>query len=243
MAFAAIASAQAPDTAKKAEFEVASIRSAQDDGHHNSNSDKGLLRIHNLTLKRLISQAWQVDIGQVYGGPAWIDSESYDIGAKIPAQFAQQTAEKLPEMIQTLLADRFQLVIHREPREVSGYALVVGNKGAKMEQAPVDKKDSGINQHNTNLKAENVTMDSFARTLSRNSEVGALVVDRTGLTGGFNFELDWKPEQLKATAEAADDDRPSMFTALQEKLGLKLMAGKVPVLAVVVDRAEKPEGN
>lgn len=140
-------------------------------------------------------------------------------------------------MIQSLLADRFQLIIHREPQQISGYALVVAKKGPKMERAKPDQKDSHTDSNNTHLRAENVTMEAFANHLSYDIE--KLVVDKTGLTGGFNFELDWVPERL----ESSSDDRTSIFTALQEQLGLKLESAKVSTLAIVVDRAEKPDSN
>jgi uncharacterized protein (TIGR03435 family) len=237
IAIAALMPAQTPVPEKRAEFEVASIRPAKDDGDHDTNTDKGFFRTHNLTLKRLIARAYAVDTRQIFGGPNWMDSDSYDITARIPAEYAQQTREKVPEMIQSLLADRFQLIIHREPREVSGYALVVAKKGPKMERAKPEETGSHADSNNTHLTAKNVTMEAFANHLSR--DIGRLVVDRTSLTGGFNFELEWAPEKL----ESSSDERASIFTALQEQLGLKLESAKVTTLAIVVDRAEKPDSN
>jgi uncharacterized protein (TIGR03435 family) len=239
LAMVGLTLAQPPDLGKKPKFEVASIRPAKEDGDHDLDTDKGFFRTHNLTLKRLIASAWEVDTSQILGGPNWIDSDSYDITARIPAELAQQTREKVPQMIQSLLADRFQLMIHREPRQVSGYALVVAKKGPKMERAKADQKGSSSNAGDSYLKAKNVTMEGFARRLSRNRDIGKLVVDKTGLTGGFNFELEWMPERL----ESSPDDRMSIFTALQEQLGLKLESAKVTTMAVVVDHAEKPDDN
>jgi uncharacterized protein (TIGR03435 family) len=237
IAVAVLMPAQTPVREKRAEFEVASIRPAKDDGDHDSETNKGFFRTHNLTLKRLIARAYAVDTRQIFGGPNWMDSDSYDITARIPAEFAQQTREKVPEMIQSLLADRFQLIIHREPREVSGYALVVAKKGPKMERAKPEETGSHADSNNTHLTAKNVTMEAFANHLSR--DIGKLVVDKTGLTGGFNFELDWMPERL----ESSSDDRASIFTALQEQLGLKLESAKITTPAIVVDHAERPSEN
>ena len=242
IAFASFILAQTPDTAKKAAFEVAAVRPAKDDGNHSSNSDKGLYRTHNLNLKELIARAYDVDIGQVYGGPNWVDSDSYDISARIPEEFAQQTRDKLPEMIESMLTERFQLVVHREPKQVSGYALLLAKKGPKMEPSNPDEKGSGTSTNNQHLKAHNLTMEAFARYLTRNREIGMPVVDKTGLTGSFNFEMEWKPEQFQAKPEAPVDDRPSIFTAL-EGLDLELKSGKVSVATVVIDRAEKPQEN
>ena len=85
-------------------------------------------------------------------------------------------------------------------------------------------------------------MEAFARYLTRNREIGMPVVDKTGLTGNFNFEMEWKPEQLQAKPDAAANDRPSLFTAI-EGLGLELKSAKVPIVTVVIDRAEKPQEN
>lgn len=232
-----------PLSDKAPAFEVAAIRPAKDDGSHDNDSDNGLVKIHNFTLKRLISRAWELDMSQIYGGPNWIDSESYDINAKIPAEFAH-AYNKVPQMMQNLLIERFRLVVHREPREVSGYNLVLAKKGARMESARPDQKDSSsMNSNNSSLKAQNETMEAFARYLSRNRDVGKLVADKTGLTGGFNFELEWTPERIESNSEPSADDHPSIFTAMQDLLGLKLEAARVQALAIVIDRAEKPDAN
>lgn len=220
------------------EFEVASVRPANDDGHHDSDSDPGRYLVHNLTLKRLIAYAWEVDEGEVFGGPGWADSQGWDINARIPAEYAKRTPDQFLKMIQNLLADRFQLVIHREPRRISGYALVVTKKGSKMTLAKPSGNDSDFRSNNTHLLATNVTMQGFARRLSRDRDIGKAVDDETGLTGKFDFELNWAREQAKE--DGSNDDRPSIFAALQEQLGLKLEPAKVPIQAIVIDRAEKP---
>jgi len=243
LVLASLLAAQAPEPEKKVGFEVAAIRPAKDDGNHSSNSDKGLYRTHNLTLKELIARAYDVDASLVSGGPNWVDSDSYDITARIPEEFAEQTHDKLPQMIESLLVERFQLVVHREPKQVSGYALVLAKKGPKMEPAKADEKGSGTSTHNTHLTAHNITMEGFARYLTRNREIGMPVVDKTGLTGAFNFELEWKPDPLQGKPEASADDRPSIFTAMQQGLGLELKSAKVPIVTVVIDRAEKPQEN
>jgi len=233
---------------KKAEFEVASIKVAKDDGGHDVDVDKGLLRIHNLTLKRLIADAYQIDPSLVSGGPNWLDSDTYDITAKIPAEYVGLNPSKEPEMLQGLLADRFQLAIHREQRQVSGFALSVAKGGPKMEHAKPGAEDSSTRGTSTasgmHLKAINVSMEQLAMRLSRYAEIGRLVVDKTGLTGTFDFDLDWLPERAGIKPETpSDDDLPTIFVALQKQLGLKLESAKVPIDAVVVDRAEKADGN
>jgi uncharacterized protein (TIGR03435 family) len=219
------------------EFEVASIRPAQDDGDQGIDTDRGRFVAHNLTLKRLIARAWDVEESEVLGGPAWIDSDSYDVNAKIPGSEGQWTREKVLHMLQSLLADRFQLAVHREARQVSGYVLAVAKTGPKMTPATPGPDDSNTSSNGTYLKATNITMEALTKRLSRNRDIGKVVVDKTGLIGRFDFELEWAP------AQAETDDHPGIFTALQEELGLKLESAKVSVQAVVIDRAEKPSEN
>jgi uncharacterized protein (TIGR03435 family) len=235
--------AQTPDSGKKPEFEVASIHLAVQDGNHDGDTYKGRFSTHNLTLKRLIAIAWDIDVKQVFGGPNWVDSDSYDINAKIPEEFAERPRDQVPLMIQSLLEDRFQLAVHREPREVSGYALVLAKQGSKMARAKPSETGSDVHSNNAHVTARYLTMEQFARYLSRNRDIGKVVVDKTGLTDRFDLELDWMPAQLDSKPEALSDDRPAIFTALQEQLGLRLEAAKVPILAVVIDRAEKPDAN
>jgi uncharacterized protein (TIGR03435 family) len=219
------------------EFEVASIRPARDDGDHDSDVQQGRFVAHNRTLKRLIAMAWNVDDGAVTGGPGWADSEGYDINAKIPAEYPKWTPEQFSHMMQALLADRFRLAIHRETRQVPGYALVTARNGPKLAPAKPADNGSDFSSHNLHLKATNVTMELLARRLSRDRDIAKIVVDRTGLKGTFDFELDWAPAQ----AESAD--HPAIFTAIQEQLGLRLESAKVPIEAVVIDRVERPSDN
>jgi uncharacterized protein (TIGR03435 family) len=237
-----MAMAQPPDAGKKVEFEVASIRPAQQDNRQDSDIDQGRFKAHNLTLKRLIANAYDIDMSLVLGGPNWVDSDSYDINAKIPED-VQQRRQTVPLMTQNLLAERFRLAIHREQREISGYALAVAPKGVKMKPSGAGGQSSEMHTNNTHLTARNVTMEAFAKYLSRVHDAGRLVVDKTGLSGGFDFELNWMPEQRETKPEGALDDRPSLFTALQEQLGLKLESAKVPVSAIVIERAEKPAAD
>jgi uncharacterized protein (TIGR03435 family) len=237
--------AQTPDPAQKIEFEVASIRPAKQDDHHSTHFDGELVRVHNLTLKSLVAQAYNVDLRQILGGPSWVDSDSYDISAKIPAEYVSGRRSQERLMMQSLLADRFHLATHRAPMEISGYALVVAKKGPKMERSTKDGgADSSINANDGDMHAENVTMKDFADILSRTLEVGKLVADHTGLKDRYNFELKWDTTNpLAASADAASSDRPSIFTALQDRLGLKVEPARISVESIVIDHAEKPGEN
>jgi uncharacterized protein (TIGR03435 family) len=230
---------------EKPAFEVASIRISQQDDGQDIDSYQGLFRAHNVTARRLMALAYTLDMSEIVGGPKWLDSDRYDINAKIPAELAEQRPSRLPEMIESLLAERFQIQIHREQRQMPGYALVLDKKeskdkkGSKLQSSKTPEKGSDTHSNGRHLTATNVSMERFAQRLSR--EVMGVVVDRTGLKGGFDFELDWTPEKfaLAAVPDAADG-APSIFVALPEQLGLRLESTKVAVSAVIVDRAEKP---
>jgi bla regulator protein BlaR1 len=219
-------------------YEVAVVRPAKPDDERGFDTEKGRFMAHNVTLMGLVARAYDLDVSLISGGPKWAASDRYDINAKFPDGFAQPTAEQGRQMLQNLLAGQFQLAIHREPGQVSGYALVVAKNGPKMEHADPNLQGIKIRTRDTHLIAENVSMEEFAKDLKR--IVGKLVADKTGLSGYFKFELDWTPERPGSSAESSSDDRPSIFTALQERLGLRLESAKIPVSAIVVDRAEKP---
>jgi uncharacterized protein (TIGR03435 family) len=237
------------------EFDVASIRPAVEDHNATIDAENGRYLVHNIALKRLIALAWSVDGSEVIGGANWIASDHWDITAKIPDEYAMRSQDQcnapryfgpsgqmncrqfLNRMIQNLLANRFRLAIHRETREVSGYALVVAKNGPKMAVAKPDEEASlpGGNQGgNMRLKATNVRMEVLAQVLS---DGGRLVVDKTGLAGGYDFELHW------ALADDPTSDLPTIFTAVKEQLGLQLEPAKVPIQAVIIDRVEKPNEN
>ena len=234
-----LAPAQTPGVPQVLEFEVASVRPAIPDDDHSIDSDGGRFFAHNLTLKRLVALGWDVDESLVRGGPNWISSDVYDINAKIPTDTARV---KIPEMIQSLLAKRFHLITHREPSTISGYALGVAKNGPKLQISKLAENGAETSAASGHIAAKNITMERFAIRLSRVQDIDRVVVDQTGLTGRFDFELAWTPD-----ASAGDNepirDRTSIFTALQEQLGLKLAPGKVPVLTVIVDRAQKPDAN
>jgi len=221
------------------DFEVATVKPSEPDNSSSINTKNLSFQVHNETLKSLIAFAYDIDSAMIFDGPPWWDSQGFDINAKIPEELAHRTRSAVPRMLQSLLAERFQLVIRHEDRQVPGFFLVVAKKGPKLEPAKPGQDLNGTTTKNTHLKADNVTMDSFVRHLTH--DTGKLVVDHTGLTGGFNFELDWAPERLGA--DASSDTRPSIYTALQEQLGLKLESAKVPIQAIVVVSAVKPEGN
>jgi uncharacterized protein (TIGR03435 family) len=192
------------------------------------------LRADNVTLKRCIIGAYGISPHQIVGGPAWLDSDRFVIDARAPAGTGGD--QNLMLMLQDLLAERFQLLVHRETKTVSAYILEVVKNRPKLEKA-VGDGDSSTNSSHGRLDARHTDMDLFANVLGRNVELP--VVNRTGLDGPFDFKLEWTPDGDRQRPDSA----PSIFTALQEQLGLRLRTGKAPLEVVVIDRAEKPAAN
>ena len=182
------------------------------------------LTAKNVTLLFCMRIAYNVQDYQV-SGPSRLSTEQYDIVAKTGAPVSQ---DQLRLMLQTLLAERFGLVFHREEATRSIYALTVGKNGPKLTEAKSDD-NAGIAADVGHLVFTAASMSVLARRLSQ--QLHEPVSDLTGLKGIYNFALDWQ-----------QDDNvlgPSLFTAVQEQLGLKLEARKVPVEVLVVDHAAK----
>jgi uncharacterized protein (TIGR03435 family) len=213
-------------------FEAATIKPSVDrPGHSGSHSRTGMIVISGMTLKALICSAYQVKDFQVAGGPKWIDDDRYDVNAK--AEGAAE-GEQLKVMLQTLLADRFQLVIHHEQKIGPAYALVPMKSGLKIK--PVEGvAGSGSNGGKGQLTVTGMIMARFADILAR--ELKSPVADLTEIPGAYDFKLEWSIEG------DANDVQSALFAALQSQLGLKLESRKLPIDLIVVDKAEKPSEN
>ena len=194
----------------------------------------GGILLTNANLQTLVSMAYNIQSFQLSGGPPWLRSRRFDVVAKAPAGAAKSQTWV---MLQTLLSDRFQLVVHRETRELPIFELLVAKGGPKIR--PADREpspaDDFIQTFPGRMKAMMVSMSGLALTLS--GTLGRPVIDRTNLQGMYDFQLEFAPENI------ADSDRPSINTALQEQLGLKLGTSKGPVQLIVIDRAELPTAN
>jgi uncharacterized protein (TIGR03435 family) len=245
-------------------FAVASIRPADpnQEGARLGPIPGGGLRVNNWSLAGLITFAYNIRDFQLSGGPGWISSTRFDILAKPerpegPADFSGMTLEqhttmigRLRERTRHLLAERFQLVFHRDSKELPVYALIVPKGGHKLRASA-----EGGNQHmragRSQINAEGATTEMLAETLSR--MVGRKVLNQTGLAGKFDFELAWTRDygtSLPGKLTHPNDPDPSeipgavsVFTAIQEQLGLKLESTRGPVEIIVIDRVEKPSEN
>jgi uncharacterized protein (TIGR03435 family) len=186
---------------------------------------------------------------RVLGLPGWTKSTYYDIDAKVAssdiAAFGKLNENQIGLMLQPVMKERFHLAVHYETEERSVYFLVIAKSGSKLKNSKRGDEFSPRIQISGNGKAESLrcTMSVLARFLSW--QTGRTVIDQTGLTGGYEFTLNWTPDQglMRDGAPSADDSGPSLFTALQEQLGLKLVSGKAPLKFVVVDHIEQPSPN
>lgn len=237
IAMAALTLAQTPGSEKRAEFEVASVKpTATQDGSFTSNFPPGGgFSTRNVTVHNLLRSAYGVQDYQISGGPGWMDSTGFDIQARAAA--GEVPHEQVLKMIQALLADRFHLSLHRETRQLPIYALVVGKTGPKLQAA--DSSVGGTKTMLGQLIVKKMSMTTLAEILAFDLE--RPVRDETGLKGDFAFTLEWT--RGLAESDAGPSSRPSLFTAVQEQLGLKLESTKGPVEVLVIDHVEKPSEN
>ncbi len=265
----AFTAAQSTSPAKPPAFEVASVKpNTSGDGRVLiAPQPGGRLNLVNVPLRFMIRYAYRVQDFQVVGGPDWISTTRFDVVAK--AEGGNPSQEELQLMLRSLLADRFKLLVRPDMREMPTYSLVParadGKAGAQLRKsdancsgpasaptappAPGQLPPCGFNLGFGNLKARGSTMPVLASALS--TFAGRIVVDRTGLAGAYDVDLNWTPDQIPRPAGGGDQpvqvngatvdpNGPSLFTALQEQLGLKLESTKGPVDVLVVERAEKP---
>jgi len=202
------------------------------------------------TLKLLIAAAYDLNPRTISGGPGWLETDHFDITAVTPGE-VQPTRPEQMSMLRTLLSDRFQLTFHREPKEFSIYSLELAKPGSKLKPstAPADQPPALVSMvypQKVVLPARNATMAEFASLMQR-AILDRPVIDHTGLAGRFDFDLEWAPDdsQFGGDVKPAPEDSASapFFTAVQEQLGLKLVATKGPVSALVIDNAEHPSAN
>ena len=262
--------AQSPATpAGSAAFEVASVK-------RNTSGDQrvaiqiqpgGLFKATNVTLRLLLGNAYRGEASRIEGWPSWFNSDRFDIVAKAEGD---APPDQFRAMLRALLQERFKLSVHHETRELPIYALVLARRDGKLgphlrpaavdcdtvgrgnapppiPQSPTERLPCGMRQAPGRILAGGVPMAPLVGNLS--NFVDRLVVDRTGLKGNFDLELEWTPDQLSqpgtGVAPPSDfppppADGPSIFTALQEQLGLKLESTKGPVEVLVIDSVERP---
>ena len=229
-----------------ATFEVASVKRARAGDSRGSTFQfmpGGGLQVTNGTLKGIIETAYDVRDFQISGGPGWLNSEAWDISAR-SSPSGDNGMNETRRRLQALLAQRFRLKVHREMRELPVYALTIARGGARLSEGDASKTSegprTGIRKECGQMKATLASMANLTVYLAR--QLDRPVLDRTDLSGRYNFELDWIPDAGPCPSPAAGD-AASIFTALEEQLGLKLESTKDPVETIVVDYAEKADAN
>jgi uncharacterized protein (TIGR03435 family) len=254
---AAFASAQDAGPA----FEVASVKpnKSGERGSRLGMSPNGRMTATNVSLKQLITNAYNLRDFQITGGPDWLDVDRFDVAATVGHAVVPTPGgppQELFQMLKNLLADRFKLVTHTQTKDVPIYQLILarpdGRLGPKLRAAEVDcaalmarggppppvpageMPPCGTRFSNGHLNVRGGTFAQVGRTFASVPGVERLVVDKTGLVGSFDFDLDFTQDP------GADATAPSFFTALQEQLGLKLESTRGPVDVLVIDRAEQP---
>jgi uncharacterized protein (TIGR03435 family) len=237
IAIGGIIAAGAAHSAVAQSFEVASVRPADPGavGSTFSFPPGGGIRVVNGTLRQIVETAWyEFRDFQIIGGPSWMNSERFDILATGgPGTGIPEVRKKL----QTLLAARFGLRVHTETRDLPLYKLAVAKNGPKLESA-TDSSGGGIQSSCGRMAGTKSTMANLAVYLSR--YLHRPVEDDSGLAGTYNFEFEWTPDDAPCSPPT---DGPSLFTALQERLGLRLESTKGPQQVQVIDSAEKPDAN
>ncbi len=218
-------------------FEAASIKPNNlGGGHMHMHNSPGRLTAQ-MTTKDLIEQAYGLKQFQVSGGPAWLGNDNYDFSATTPTP-VDLPNKVLQPYLQSLLADRFHLRFHRETKEFPVYLLMLAKNGPKL-ISHSGEGGEGTNSHGDrvkeNMTGTNLSMAGLAAFLA--SRLDRPVIDHTGLTGKYDVALEWSPDQT------GDLPGPSVFTALQEQLGLRLESAKGPVEILIVDSVEKPSEN
>ena len=237
-------------------FEVASIRPSDPAGGRTALSLPGgeSLTATNVTLRALISFAYDIRDPQLTGGPGWMATDRYDVTAKTAASERPAPPDRAPtneeilagdnrtrERTRSMLAERFGLVVHREMREQPVYLLTVAKGGSKL------KENTAADRHETTRgrgrnEGHAATIAMLTGLLS--SATGRPVMDKTGLAANYDWVLEWSPDAGISDPDAVPaSSGPTIFTALQEQLGLRLEAGKAPIEMLVVDHLDRPSAN
>ena len=231
-------------------YDVATIRvNASDQGEMGMTFKEASFRADNTTLKMLFQWAFHVRQDLIFGLPGWAEKTHYDVNAKSvdadPAQVSKLTEQQRRDMARVLLEQRLQIRWHYEMRSLPAYELVQAKDGAKLTKATAaDEAKTGMMENSTEIQGTNVTVASLGEALG--GVVGRTVVDNTALPGRYNVDLHWRPDQSAGADDGSQESGASgatLFTALQEQLGLKLQSSRRAVRVLVIDHIEPPTAN
>jgi uncharacterized protein (TIGR03435 family) len=249
--------AQAP--AQKPQFEVASVKPNAQSGFSLSNMDISGNRFTatGARLRQLIMEAYNLRDWQLVGGPSWMKTDQWDIQAVaedgVPLRFfdaedpSRPTAASL--MMQSLIEDRFQFKFHREMKELPVYELTLIGSGPKFKPTTERQNPGNVRLGRGDIELQAEPFATFAYMLSR--FLDRSLINKVSLSGLFDIKLKWNLDsapppgygRLRADEGSSASDGPSVFTAVQEQLGLKLESAKGPVQVMVIDSVQKPSEN
>lgn len=251
IAFLAPITALWPQPADNADqFAVATIRPSRPEEMFSVAVNGRRFTTTQASLKDLISYAYMLHSRQITSGPAWLETDKFDVVAEADSndRLNQPTARK---MVQQLLADRFHLAFHRDRKELSIYEIVSANEGPKLAKSPGDSNGFGTLGFPMlgEMVVKNATIAEFANFLQR-YVLDRPVLDESGVEGRYEFKLDWTADESQfigrtdqLPAPSRDVEPPDLFTAFHEQLELRLVPKKDLAPVLVVDRAEKPTEN
>ena len=237
-------------------FEVATIKPTNPDwtgGRYMRMQTAHQFIAKNYTLRVILAAAYNLTPKAISGGPGWVDGDHYDIVAEAPGQVRPSLEEQM-SMLRKLLTERFSLTVHREEKEFPIYALTVAKIGPKLTPStPVMTPEGApplvfvLSPEGARLPARDATLGELAWVMQR-SAVDRPVLDRTGLTGRYDFDLEWAPDetQFGGNSPAVSQDllpKPDLFAAMQQQLGLRLEATRGPIQTLVIDQVERPSAN
>jgi uncharacterized protein (TIGR03435 family) len=221
-------------------FEVTSVTQntsgAQAVGGPADRFSNGEFHLTNVPLRLLIRQTFQVQEQELIGGPAWMDTDRWDISGKTPSE----SAALLP-MVRSLMRDRFKLATHFEKRDLPVYALVLMNTDGRLGPTIRPTTEPPNFRQGIGTLAGRAPISVIVSVLAFATQ--RHIVDRTGLHGTYDVNLHWLPTNLPANVTPDVPNSPSIFTAVQEQLGLRLESTHAPVDVLVIDRVEKPAAN
>jgi uncharacterized protein (TIGR03435 family) len=230
--------------AQRPSFEAASVKLGDPNERRRGIGTRGnQLEVVNAPAKDMIGFAYDVQTDQIFGGPGWIDSDLFTITARpnaaTPLRSPDDPATVLKLMLQSLLEARFKLAVHRETRVEPIYELVTAKAGPRLKDSagPDANGRQGLFERPGYWIATNQAVGSLVGPLSR--QVGRPVRDKTGLTGKYDFTITYSSNLAQQTS--VDPNAPSVFTALEEQLGLKLESARGPVDVLIIDSAERPQ--
>jgi uncharacterized protein (TIGR03435 family) len=265
-----VARAQAPQTPQPVTFEVVSVKQNRSGELAMPQGTRGrTYTATNTPLRFVIAAAYGIPVARVVGGPSWLGNatvemrqvggDRFDIGATLPEG---STASQVPLMLRALLADRFKLLAHSEMRDAPMYALIVaradGRLGPRLRQASIDceaataagkaippsnpgERGPCASEIGGEIVGRGQRLTALARMLT--FFAGRPVVDKTNLTGGFDFDLRMPELETSSDGRSPADSGGGLFAAVQEQLGLKLDAIRAPLEFIVVDSVDRPTEN